>query len=173
MPGKRKLPGLAFEQSDGVVGSPRPLFEKHLSNDGAHSPTPTYATPSEWKPAAACGRSPEPCGHVAVSRHAIAQETTMAATWRQIELNVGSALECAERATWTINELVGRTLETAVTGREVATTLHHAYSAQVHVAREEWAQEGAQEILEGNCHRHRTIERHLVRPWWTICRATD
>jgi hypothetical protein len=49
----------------------------------------------------------------------------MAETLQQIELNVGSALECAERATWTINELVGRTLETAVTGREVATTLHH------------------------------------------------
>ena len=38
----------------------------------------------------------------------------MADTRQQIELNVGSALECAERATWTINELVGRTLETAV-----------------------------------------------------------
>jgi hypothetical protein len=33
------------------------------------------------------------------------------------------------------HELVGRTLETAVTGREAAATMHHAYSAQVHVAR--------------------------------------
>jgi hypothetical protein len=40
--------------------------------------------------------------------------------------------------------LVGRTLETAVTGKEAATTLHHAYSAQVHVARAlDWAKEWA------------------------------
>jgi hypothetical protein len=31
-------------------------------------------------------------------------------------------IECAEAATWTANELVARTLETAVTGREAATT---------------------------------------------------
>jgi hypothetical protein len=68
----------------------------------------------------------------------------MADTRHQIELDVGAALECAEAATWTANELVARTLETAVTGREAATTLHHAYSAQVHVARVlEWSKEWA------------------------------
>jgi hypothetical protein len=62
----------------------------------------------------------------------------------QIELDVGAALECAEAATWTTNELVGRTLETAVTAKEAATTLHHAYSTQVHVARVfEWSKEWA------------------------------
>jgi|SRR5258708_499602 hypothetical protein len=66
------------------------------------------------------------------------------ATQHQIELDVGAALECAEAATWSANELVGRTLETAVTGKEAATTLHHAYSAQVHVARVfEWSKEWA------------------------------
>jgi hypothetical protein len=73
----------------------------------------------------------------------------MADTSSQIELDVGAALECAEAATWTTNGLVARTLETDVTGKEAATTLHHAYSAQVHVARvldwsKEWAQ--AQEL---------------------------
>ena len=68
----------------------------------------------------------------------------MADTPHQIELDVGAALECAEAATWTANELVACTLETAVTGREAASTLHHAYSAQVHVARElEWSKEWA------------------------------
>jgi hypothetical protein len=68
----------------------------------------------------------------------------MADTRHQIELEVGAALECAEAATWSANELVARTLETAVTGREAATTLHHAYSAQVHVARVlEWSKEWA------------------------------
>ena len=62
----------------------------------------------------------------------------------QIEQDVAGALECAEAATWSANELVGRTLETAVTGKEAATTLHHAYSAQVHVARVlEWSKEWA------------------------------
>src|ERR1700687_4991458 len=66
----------------------------------------------------------------------------MADTPHQIEQDVGAALECAEAATWSANELVGRTLETAVTGKEAATTLHHAYSAQVHVARVfEWSKE--------------------------------
>jgi hypothetical protein len=66
----------------------------------------------------------------------------VADTRHQIELDVGAALECAEAATWTANELVARTLETAVTGREAATTLHHAYSAQVHVARVlDWSKE--------------------------------
>jgi hypothetical protein len=66
----------------------------------------------------------------------------MADTRHLIELDVGAALECAEAATWTANELVARTLETAVTGREAATTLHHAYSAQVHVARVlDWSKE--------------------------------
>jgi hypothetical protein len=68
----------------------------------------------------------------------------MADTPHQIELEVGAALECAEAATWTANELVARTLETDVTGREAATTLHHAYSAQVHVARAlDWSKEWA------------------------------
>jgi hypothetical protein len=68
----------------------------------------------------------------------------VADTRHQIELEVGAALECAEGATWTTNELVARTLETAVTGKEAATTLHHAYSAQVHVARVlEWSKEWA------------------------------
>jgi hypothetical protein len=68
----------------------------------------------------------------------------MADTPHQIEQDVGAALECAEAATWSANELVGRTLETAVTGKEAATTLHHAYSAQVQVARVlEWSKEWA------------------------------
>src|ERR1700675_1424746 len=68
----------------------------------------------------------------------------MADTPHQIEQDVAAALECAEAATWTTNELVGRTLETAVTAKEAATTLHHAYSAQVHVARVfEWSKEWA------------------------------
>jgi hypothetical protein len=68
----------------------------------------------------------------------------MADIRHQIELDVGAALECAEAATWTANELVARTLETAVTGKEAAMTLHHAYSAQVHVARVlDWSKEWA------------------------------
>jgi hypothetical protein len=68
----------------------------------------------------------------------------MADTPHQIEKDVGAALECAEAATWSANDLVGRTLETAVTGKEAATTLHHAYSAQVHVARvHDWSKEWA------------------------------
>jgi hypothetical protein len=67
---------------------------------------------------------------------------TMADPQHQIELDITVALECAEEATWTVNELVGRTLETAVSGKEAATTLHHAYSAQVNVARvQDWARE--------------------------------
>ena len=63
----------------------------------------------------------------------------------EIELEVGAALECAEAATWTTNVLVGRTLETAVSGKEAAATLHHAYGAQVHVARVfDWARKWAQ-----------------------------
>jgi hypothetical protein len=77
----------------------------------------------------------------------------MADIRHQIELDVGAAHECAEAATWTANELVGRTLETAVSGKEAATTLHHAYSAQVHVARVlDWAKEWAhaQELASSN-----------------------
>jgi hypothetical protein len=60
----------------------------------------------------------------------------------QIERDVGAALECAESTTWKVNELVARTLPTAVTGKEAATTLHHAYSAQYHLARVfEWSKE--------------------------------
>jgi hypothetical protein len=67
---------------------------------------------------------------------------TMADPRHKMELDVAAALECAERTTWTTNELVARTLETAITGKEAATTLHHAYSAQVHVARVlEWVKE--------------------------------
>jgi hypothetical protein len=66
-------------------------------------------------------------------------------TRQQLERKVGAALKCAEEATSTVNELVARTLETAVTGREAAATLHHAYSAQVQVARVfEWAKEWRQ-----------------------------
>jgi hypothetical protein len=68
----------------------------------------------------------------------------MSDTWRQIELDVRAALESAEEATLRTNDLVGRTLETDVSGKEAATTLHHAYSAQVLVARvEDWARETA------------------------------
>ena len=68
----------------------------------------------------------------------------MSETQDQIEMLVGAAHGCAEAATLTTNELVGRTLEAAVSGKEAAATLHHAYSAQVHVARvldwiTEWA----------------------------------
>jgi hypothetical protein len=43
-----------------------------------------------------------------------------------------------------INDLVGSTLATAVTGKEAATTMHHAYSAQVLVARVlDWSKEWA------------------------------
>jgi hypothetical protein len=60
----------------------------------------------------------------------------------QLELDVGAALECAESTTWKVNELVARTLPTAVTGKEAATTLHHAFSAQYHLARVfEWSKE--------------------------------
>jgi hypothetical protein len=71
----------------------------------------------------------------------------------QMELDVGAALECAEAATWAANELVGRTLETAVTGKEAAATMHHAYSAQVHVARVlDWSKEaGADPSKLGDC----------------------
>jgi hypothetical protein len=69
----------------------------------------------------------------------------MADAQHQFEPEVRAAHECAEAATWTTNELVGRTLETAVTGKEAATTLHHAYSAQVHVARVlDWSKAPAQ-----------------------------
>jgi hypothetical protein len=50
----------------------------------------------------------------------------MADALHQFEPEVRAAHECAEAATWTTNELVGRTLETAVSGKEAATTLHHA-----------------------------------------------
>jgi hypothetical protein len=76
----------------------------------------------------------------------LAQEViTMADAQHQFEPEVRAAHNCAEAATLTTNELVGRTLETAVTGKEAATTLHHAYSAQVHVARVlDWSRESAQ-----------------------------
>jgi hypothetical protein len=68
----------------------------------------------------------------------------MGDTQHEIEVEVGAALECADTATWTSNELVGRTLETAVSGKKAATTLHQAYSTQVHVARVlDWAPENA------------------------------
>jgi hypothetical protein len=55
----------------------------------------------------------------------------MAQTQDQMVVDLSAALECAETATMATNDLVGRTLETAVSGKEAATTLHHAYSAQV------------------------------------------
>jgi hypothetical protein len=70
---------------------------------------------------------------------------TLGDAQRQIAIEIRAAHECAEAATWSTNELVGRTLETAVSGKEAATTLHHAYSAQVHVARVlDWATVPAQ-----------------------------
>jgi hypothetical protein len=78
------------------------------------------------------------------SRDGPPEGMSMGNTQHQIEPAVRAALQCAEAATWTTNELVGRTLETAVSGKEAATTLHHAYSAQVHVARVlDWSQEWA------------------------------
>lgn len=77
----------------------------------------------------------------------------MAESRPQIELDVAAALKCAEKATEKTNELVGRTLETAVSGKEAATTLHHAYSAQVHVARVlDWTREWAhsEELASSN-----------------------
>jgi hypothetical protein len=69
---------------------------------------------------------------------------TVSETQDQIEMLVGAAHGCAEAATLTTNELVGRTLEAAVSGKEAAATLHHAYSAQVHVARVlDWVTEWA------------------------------
>jgi hypothetical protein len=60
---------------------------------------------------------------------------TLGDAQRQMAIEVRAAHECAEAATWSTNELVGRTLETAVSGKEAATTLHHAHSVQVHIAR--------------------------------------
>jgi hypothetical protein len=69
----------------------------------------------------------------------------MADAQHQFEPEVRVAHESAEAATWSTNELVGRTLETAVSGKEAATTLHHAYSAQVHLARVlDWSRAPAQ-----------------------------
>ena len=59
----------------------------------------------------------------------------MAQTGDDMVAEVSAALQCAEATTLATNDLVGRTLETAVTGKEAATTMHHAYSAQVLVAR--------------------------------------
>jgi hypothetical protein len=68
----------------------------------------------------------------------------MAKTGDRMVADVSAALQCAEAATLAINDLVGRTLETAVTGKEAATTMHHAYSAQVLVARVlDWSKEWA------------------------------
>jgi hypothetical protein len=71
----------------------------------------------------------------------------------QMELDVGAAFECAEAAAWAANELVGRTLETAVTGKEAAATMHHAYSAQFHVGRVlDWSKEdGLDPSKLGDC----------------------
>jgi hypothetical protein len=77
----------------------------------------------------------------------------MTDTRHRIKIHVGAALECAEDATRTTNDLVAHTLETAVTAKEVATTMHHAYSAQVHVARVfEWSKDWArsQELVWSN-----------------------
>jgi hypothetical protein len=87
-------------------------------------------------------RLARPSGNSQIADHEVI--ITMGDIQHQIELTLGAALECAEAATWTTNELVGRTLETAVSGKEAASTLHHAYSAQVHVARVlDWAREWA------------------------------
>jgi hypothetical protein len=73
----------------------------------------------------------------------------MAQTGDDMVADVSAALQCAEATTLATNDLVGRTLETAVTGKEAATTMHHAYSAQVLVARVlEWSKEWASQMEE-------------------------
>jgi hypothetical protein len=63
----------------------------------------------------------------------------------QMVAEVSAALGSAEATTLATNDLVGRTLATGVTGKESATTMHHAYSAQVLVARVvDWSKEWAQ-----------------------------
>jgi hypothetical protein len=77
----------------------------------------------------------------------------MSETPDQIERKVEAAHESSVAATWTTNGLVGRTLETAVSGKESATTLHHAYSAQFLVARVlDWAKEWVQAVGDGSSH---------------------
>jgi hypothetical protein len=58
---------------------------------------------------------------------------SMTDTRSEIELSVGAALNHAENATWTTNELVALTLPTAVTAKEAAMAMHHAYSAEYNV----------------------------------------
>jgi hypothetical protein len=73
----------------------------------------------------------------------------MAQTGDDMVAEVSAALQCAEATTLATNDLVGRTLETAVTGKEAATTMHHAYNAQVLVARVlEWSKEWASQMEE-------------------------
>jgi hypothetical protein len=87
-------------------------------------------------------RLARPSGNSQIVDHEVI--ITMGDIQHQIEMELETAFEHAEAATWTTNELVGRTLETAVSGKEAASTLHHAYSAQVHVARVlDWVTEWA------------------------------
>jgi hypothetical protein len=58
---------------------------------------------------------------------------SMTDTRSEIELSVGAALNHAENAAWTTNELVALTLPTAVTAKEAAMAMHHAYSAEYNV----------------------------------------
>jgi hypothetical protein len=51
----------------------------------------------------------------------------------EVELAIGAALNDAEDAAWTTNELVALALPTAATAKEAATALHHAYSAEYNV----------------------------------------
>jgi hypothetical protein len=57
----------------------------------------------------------------------------MTDTRSEVELSVGAALNHAEIAAWTTNELIAHTLSAAVTAKEAATALHHAYSAEYNV----------------------------------------
>jgi hypothetical protein len=71
----------------------------------------------------------------------------MADSRSEVELAIGAALNDAERAAWTTNELVALALPTAATAKEAATALHHAYSAEYNVRK-------AFELAE-----------HITRPW--------
>jgi hypothetical protein len=57
----------------------------------------------------------------------------MTDTRSEVELSVGAALNHAEIAAWTTNELIALTLSAAVTAKEAAIAMHHAYSAEYNV----------------------------------------
>lgn len=57
----------------------------------------------------------------------------MADSRSEVELAIEAALNDAEHAAWTTNELVALALPTSATAKEAATALHHAYSAEYNV----------------------------------------